>query len=394
MVLFGLRTWSKRILAIVSGVLLILLFLWLGNRHVLVREMTTPDHFAFGKVGRGARVEFGAQFLVPAGRHPFDQVFERIAEKFPASWEPALSKLHPSRFRLGPPPVDPATLKPTVQSPPFIRVLKTTAESRTNMYRGWPFVTLELELETSRAGSYSGDIVVTLNGRRAALPVQMNVREDRPEHAPRVLVATTPFQFFSTSSGADLEPAADVMGSLGVTVDYRRRLPDDLDLYRVILLADSAIVSASSEERARVRAFVRKGGRVILACDAFMSWSVPQANSILEDCGLLVVDQDFAGPGVAVATTNITSDPLTVGVRQLQFHRPSLIQVTDPALGKSLAGAPAGRGAFVAVSRPRDGGEIVVLTSSLWWWWLHQYQTNSDNATLLRQLLVAEPPAR
>jgi hypothetical protein len=48
MVLFGLRTWSKRILAIVSGVLLILLFLWLGNRHVLVREMTTPDHFAFG----------------------------------------------------------------------------------------------------------------------------------------------------------------------------------------------------------------------------------------------------------------------------------------------------------------------------------------------------------
>src|SRR5204863_4024372 len=135
-------------------------------RHALVREMTTSDHLTFGKVGQGAKVEFDARFLSPARQHPFDQAFERIAEKFPGSWQPALSKLHPSRFRRGPPPVDPATLKPTVQSPPFIRVRKTTAESQTNLYGGWPIVTLELELETSRAGNYSGDIVVTLEGRR------------------------------------------------------------------------------------------------------------------------------------------------------------------------------------------------------------------------------------
>jgi hypothetical protein len=114
-----------------------------------------------------------------------------------------------------------------------------------------------------------------------------------------------------------------------------------------------------------------------------MSGSVPNANQVLTNHGLQVVDQDYGG---LVTVTNLAADVLSHGVRRLEFHRPSLIRIVEETKAKALALAPDGEGAFVAVTRLSSGGEITVLTASLWWHWLGQFETNSDNCVLMKNI--------
>jgi hypothetical protein len=178
--------------------------------------------------------------------------------------------------------------------------------------------------------------------------------------------------------------ATKLLSSLALKTDYLHEFPSSLEAYQIILLADSALAGLSDEEVTRARSFVERGGRLILACNAFMSRSVPRANQVLGDCGLQVVDEDF---GKFVTVTNLASDVLSHGVQRVDFHRPSLIQITDEAKAKAVVPAPGGQGGFVAVSRTSTGGEIIVLTSSLWWHWLEQFNTDSDNFRLMQNIL-------
>jgi len=146
-------------------------------------------------------------------------------------------------------------------------------------------------------------------------------------------------------------------------------------------------VRADPDEISRLGSFVEKGGRLILACNAFMVGSVASANQILTNCGMRVLDRDY---GSHITVTNIAADRLTRDVQRVEFHRASLIQITDTSKAKALALAPDGEGGFVAVSRSRAGGEIVVLTSSLWWSWLDKFKTTSDNTQLMRNLLAPD----
>src|SRR5207253_4866690 len=133
--------------------------------------------------------------------HPFDALFERVVGKMPQRWAPLLSKFHPKKFRRSQPLVDPASLQPTISAPAFIRVQKLTADSRTNWYNGQPFVTVELSLDTSRTGAFSGEVEVVLDRRKAVLPINFRVRE-RPPGLLRLLVASSPFECQATEDAA------------------------------------------------------------------------------------------------------------------------------------------------------------------------------------------------
>ncbi|HEX5218022.1 MAG TPA: hypothetical protein VFZ59_00520 [Verrucomicrobiae bacterium] len=380
---------TRKYLLVLFVLGLVIFGLWLGNRLIGNQEDAAPDHLDLGTVYVGSTVHFSAKFLASSHQHPFDKAFDRLLQVLPQAWHPRLSKLHPKNFRKTAAAVDLATLTPEVQSPSFVHVRKVNPEQRSEWYEGKPFVVLELALDTTKPGAYAGKIKVSLDRRWTALPVNVVVKE-REESLPRLLIASTPYQAYATEDGSHFDAWRRVISALPLDTDYLSELPARLDPYRVVLLADATLVRLASDDMLRLRLFVDNGGRLIFACNAFMAGSVSQANQVLTNYGLHVSDQDYSRVGQAVVVTNLPTDRLTRGVRTLQFHRPSLINVAEGSSAKVVAFADDERDGFVAVSRPEGGGEVVVLTQSLWWHWLDQYQTNSDNSRLLGNIL--NPP--
>jgi hypothetical protein len=372
---------------LVLGVLGLVIFgLWLGNRLIWNQEDAAPDQLDLGTVYVGSTVHFSAKFLASSRKHPFDRAFDWLLQVLPQAWQSSLSTLHPKNFRKTAPAVDLATLTPEVQSPSFVHVREINPEQRKEWYEGKPFVVLELVLDTTKPGAYAGEVKVSLDRRRASLPVRVVVKE-RDESLPRLLIASTPYQAYSTENGSHFDATRQVISSLPLDADYLDQLPERLEAYRVVLLADSTLVRLASEDMVRLHSFVDNGGRLIFACNAFMAGSVSKANQVLTNYGLHLVDQDYSTVGQAVVVTNLPADLLTRGVRMLQFHRPSLIHIAEGSPAKVVVLADDGRDGFVAVSRPVGGGEVIVLAQSLWWYWVHQYQTNSDNSRLLGNIL-------
>jgi hypothetical protein len=115
---------------------------------------------------------------------------------------------------------------------------------------------------------------------------------------------------------------------------------------------------------------------------------VAQANRLVADGGLEVMDRDFAR---LVSVTNLPVDSMTEGIARVDLHRPSPIQLTKThgVEVSVLVPSPNGTDAFVARTRQDGAGEIGVLTESLWWHWLKQFETNADNARLLSNLVCA-----
>jgi hypothetical protein len=348
-------------------------------------EGANPDHIELGTIYVGSKVEFHAILLTTVGGGRFDAIYERLMRAMPGSWQPRLSQWHP-RVRRAKSfvPVDLSTLEPAIVAPSFVKVVSMSPGQGVLSAHGLPYVGVRMELDTSRAGDFSGSVTATMNGRQASLPVHVLVRE-KPEGTSRLLITTTPYQSSSTEHGSDFHALARVISASGLAADYLNELPAQLENYRTIILADISLSRITTENVDRVRAFVDQGGRLILPCNYFFRGTVANANLILAGHGLQVADVDGA---MGVIITNLVSDPLTRGVARLEFDRPSPIQVTDPAQGKLLALGPiiAWNGC-VAVSRRAGGGEIVVVASSLWWLWLNKFQDHSDNERLMLNLL-------
>lgn len=377
----------SRILALATGVVILTGGLWLWVQADSRSEGASPDHIELGTVYVGSKVEFHAILLTTVGGGQFDAIYGRLMRAMPHAWQPKLMQWHP-RVRRAKSfvPVDLATLKPAVDAPSFIKVVSMGCGQGVQSTHGLPYVGVRLELDTSRAGDYSGNVTATMNGRQASLPVRVLVRE-KPEGISRLLIATTPYRSSSTEYGSDFHALARVISASGLAADYLNELPAQLENYRTIVLTDEALSQIATKDVGRVRAFVAQGGRLILPCNYFFRGTVDSANLILADHGLQVADVDGA-KGVVI--TNLVSDPLTHGVARLEFDRPSPIQVTDPAQGKLLALGPTSAwNGCVAVSRPPGGGEIVVIASSLWWLWLGQFNNDADNERLMRNLLMA-----
>ncbi len=351
-------------------------------------EDCSPDKFDFGTVDAGSTLEFSAQFLAHDPKGPWERLGLRLASWSPKPWQ---SKLRgwfaPPRPTVPFAPVDLKLLQPKVDAPDFVQVKEVTPRQEKLWYAGRPFVTVHSRLIVPRVGKFSGKINVTLAERQASLPIRVQVRGSAPGR-PKLLVVTTPYEEYSTEKGSDFEKVTGILSALGAAVDCTEKLPDRLDNYRTILLADDSLARISPEEVERVRGFVEKGGRVILPCNAFFNQTVPKANEILAGHGLEVEDKDMTGVHNA---TNIVADSLTRGVLRLEFHRPSPITVTDAAKGKLLALDPNGPGGFVGVARLDGGGEIVALGASLWWNWVAEFKDAPGNARFLQNVLSVAP---
>lgn len=375
------------VIAMFAGAAALVAGIWIWNRWAIVQEGTTPDRLNLGTVRTGSTMEVSARFLTTRGKSPWTALHLWLRDKLPGSWSSVLSAFDPRKAQTPAPQLpDLSILKPEVWTPAFVRVDRVIPDQRTQWYNGRPFFVLHLTVKTEQPGDFSGAVRLRLDQREAALPIRVRVT-GMPRVGRKLLIAETPYQSDATADGSMFDATARMLSELERGVDCRHALPEQLADYAALLLAESCLVRLSDVEVARVRQFAAQGGRVILACDAFMRGTVATANAILEDHGLQVLDTDY---GREVTVTNVAPDALTTGVRKLEFFRPSLVQVVDPARGKALAIAPAKEGALVAVSRLEGGGEIVVLGESMWWNWIHKFETRSDNARMLRNLLQGE----
>jgi hypothetical protein len=254
---------------------------------------------------------------------------------------------------------------------------------------------VEIIIDTSVAGDFRGEVSVTLGQTTAKLLVSATVKKARPGLS-RLLVVETPFQKYSTGDGTAFRAWTDLVKESPLDANYLivdrgdsilRKL--DLAKFDCVFLDASALIFATLEDVKCVREYAEKGGRVVVAANHFMSDSVLHANALLAGYGMQMWDvecdteyigKDGVDPRLAKA-----------GVSSLRFYRASPTTVTDTTKAKVLVPA-AGTGqegdGFVVAAKAGKG-EMIALGQSLWWHWIGQEQAEgTDNAKLLRWLLV------
>jgi len=366
---------------VISFAFILCFELW--NRLANVLEVTLPDRYDFGRIYQGSKLEFSARFLTSSKKYPLDQLFEKIQSKLSPSWRDALDKFHPKNFRAEPVlREDLSSVKPKIIAPSFIGIESSRADQRKEWYGGKTFIVLAGHLDTGHTGRFTGEIEVRWNHRKAFLPVSVTI-DPPPPTARRLLITETPFDSDSTESGTNFLATIELLARLPLKSDILEALPEHLDEYDTILLAGGTLFRLTPDQIQRLKAFVRKGGCLVLACNAFFSGTIPAANKVASDFGLQVLDKEL---NTNTSITNIVPDVLTKDVRSVTFHRPSPIEA-DPLRAKLLLLNQDGTG-YAAVARTDGGGELVILTQSLWWWWLQQFRDQSDNSRFLRNILV------
>ncbi len=282
-----------------------------------------------------------------------------------------------------------------VEPPAFVRIRDIEVGTQTSGPDARGFCDISLSLDTGRAGDYSGEVRVEIGHQRIAVPVSVTVRPQELK-LTRVLIVETPFEKFSTGDATDFAPWLNLVRGADLDVHYLDTKPGmpvlreiDLAKFDVLLLGMGGLVRLLDSDIARLKRFVERGGRAILAANAFFVGTVGKANELLVPYGLRMTDtesrdqQEFDLGGAEIG-----DDPLTRGVKALYFHRPSPVAVTDSGKAKVLVAAPAYPGeGFVAVARA-GRGEVVALGESLWWHWIAPDKAGSrDNAVLLANLL-------
>src|SRR5262245_53469470 len=128
-----------------------------------------------------------------------------LALAAPVWAQPAVGKVQPDRLPLGTLYTDgiaeasfmvfapPAEPKPEIKvdAPKFVKVLGTDTEAREFGDNSFTCVTVEVAIDTARAGKFDGEIKVTVGEKVSKVAVSATVKE-RKRGVPRVLVAGTP----------------------------------------------------------------------------------------------------------------------------------------------------------------------------------------------------------
>lgn len=302
-------------------------------------------------------------------------------------------------------------LRRSLDLPAFLSLASLEVNvSQHGPYENKLYCDLALGVDTRYSYKGSKSLRCSIGPCEASLPISIQVIP-RKTALPKVLIAETPFNKFSTDDISLFSAFLDIVNSLEIEINYVLVLPEDLSPFDVILLAQDELISIDEAKREKLRTFVESGRRLIVTPNAFYSGTVPKVNKLLDgygleiedkdlgtiapekkpiplpfvvelakDLGLLSAEKESSRPLQFIESDVLESDYLTEGVHHLKFHRPSPIRVTDPSLAKMLVPS------FVAVARGK--GEIVVLTQSLWWWWVGHDVKGSDNGRLLRNLLV------
>jgi hypothetical protein len=310
-----------------------------------------------------------------------------------------------ANFMIFAPPDDPNP-KIKVDAPKFVKVLTTGTHAQTFGKNGaFTCVSVEVVIDTAKAGEFKGEIAVTVGDAVTKVPVSATVKAHKAG-TPRLLVAGTPFERCSIDDGKTYKAWTDVVDTAGLDVSYlllraKKDALRDLDLSKFdgVLMTAGALVFQTDEDVKRVRAFAEKGGRVLVTADAFFVGSVKGANAVLKDSGLEILNEE--PPGMAQPLTLKKADFAEVvgkaGVESATFFRASPIAVQKG--GRVLVNAPGydKPGLGLAATAKVGKGEMTALGASLWWYWVSdgdkKGQANgSDNAKLLRYLLV--PPRK
>src|SRR5262249_17082050 len=111
-----------------------------------------------------------------------------------------------------------------VTAPPFVKVLRKETDVPT---AGGIFLrgAVEIGLDTTKAGEFTGQIAVELNTTSVRVPVSASVKPRRAGLL-RLLVVETPFQRFSTSDGGHFRQWTDLVAASPWDVNYLLTYPD------------------------------------------------------------------------------------------------------------------------------------------------------------------------
>jgi hypothetical protein len=291
----------------------------------------------------------------------------------------------------------------SVSAPKFVKVGRT-ATYHQEFGSGNDFIcgTVEFAVDTSTSGDLTGEFNVKLGNAAAKIPISVTVKPAR-QGLPRLLIVETPFECYSTGQGKEFKTWTDLVKDASVDVTYllvARGKPvlRDLDLgkFNCVLLASTGLTELEPADIKRVREFAEAGGRVVVSANAFFGGTVEKANEVLDGYGIQMRNTEARlGQADDVTLSKVDLDPelVAAGVRSARFFRASPIAVTANKGGRVLVKASGvgepGDG-FVASARAGKG-EVVVLGESLWWNWITEKEAKgTDNASLLRYLLI--PP--
>jgi hypothetical protein len=273
-----------------------------------------------------------------------------------------------------------------VEAPDFIRIDRSRIEYHPS-YGCFP--TVRAHVLTDRPGVHRGEITIHLIGhdyetRTKLIPVSVTVIARPTRWA--VLVTETPFQRYSTEKGVAYEPLTTVTTRLaerGVRIDFRSGLPKSLDSWNAVLLGEDSLAFLNAGGMERLHRFVAKGGRLIVAADAFFGDTAPKANRLLSRYGLSIDTKDA---GRLMLTSRIATDPLTRNVSKLSFFRPARVTAIDSKQVRFLAAmADDETCGFIAASKAEGRGDVVLLAQSLWWNWLGFEGNEPANAVMLER---------
>jgi hypothetical protein len=294
-----------------------------------------------------------------------------------------------------------ADIKPEVIAPNFVKVHNKSTEVRPFGAEGKDSLlgSVEIGINTTTAGEFSGELAVRLGQTTAKVPVSVTVKAGRPGLC-RILVADTPFEKWTTSDGMMFQAWTQLVKESPFDVNYlliHRGQPvlRDLDLQKFdcVLLPAGALVFATPADVKRARDYAENGGRVVVAANHFFRGSVEKANAVLDGYGLQMRDEEAGVRGqsdVTIKRGDFSPWLLKEGVRSLRFVRASPIAITDAKKARLVVrAAGAGQSGDGFVVRAQAGkGNVIALGQSLWWNWISDAQAQgTDNAKLLRWLL-------
>jgi hypothetical protein len=289
--------------------------------------------------------------------------------------------------------------KPKIKTdgPKFVKVLRTDTHEQEFGNRGkFTCVTVEVAIDTAKAGELKGELEVTINKDVVKVPISATVKARKPG-APRVLVVGSPFERYTTGFGKDYQGWRDVVDAAGLDASYilvhnGKATTRDLDLskFDCILMSADALVDPTDDDVKRVRAFAEKGGRVVVTANAFFVGSVKGANKVLDGYGVTILDTEAPNAKeIVLQKENFDAAVTKAGVEKAKFFRASPVSAEKGA--KLLVSSPEfdqPNYGYVAVGKAGKG-EVIAMGVSLWWNWVgEQRGKDSDNGKLLGYLLT------
>lgn len=276
---------------------------------------------------------------------------------------------------------DPATKaeKAVIEPPAFIRILRSSTRAHPQhgmMTRVW------FAIDTSKLGAHDGQIDIRYGDAKIKAPVSAVVLPN-DRLSPRVLVAETPFEGYSTSTSTTFDAWRHLVATKKLEVHYigtpksgeHVLRAEDVSRVDVLLLGESSLIQLTESDVSLVQGFVCGGGRVIVTASSFFVGTVPAANKVLRPFGLQM-NTDRGRGNLQALDEDLAKHPLTAKVESITARTPCGTRIEGAQSGQVLVNMP-GELAFVALARSAAGGEVVTIGTSLWWKWIGEAKGNS-----------------